>query len=151
MATMDSNSSLTDCGVSDKCLFILQHWVDGQLFAILSRYDGNRGLLIGRDRRHLFNHLDLLVLVMGARERVEIHRLDEAAALQREQNLKNFLFRPAIVAVGWNNNNNYSFYLRIEYIVVVIRLAKVRSCAEELALKTRIDFNWKPSEFFLAR
>lgn len=76
---------LTHGGVPDKRLFILEHRVNGQLLAVLGCDDGDGGLLVGGDRRHLLDHLDLCVLVVDARERVELHRLDEAAILQSHQ------------------------------------------------------------------
>ena len=89
---------LTDCGVPDKGLFVLQHRVHGEFLAVLGCDDGNGRLFVGRDRGHLLDHPDLRVLVMDARERVELHGLDEAAILQREQDDQHFLSGPAIVA-----------------------------------------------------
>lgn len=72
---------LTDSCVPDKCLFVLQHRVHSQLFAVLCCYYGDGWLLVWSNCRHLLHHLDLLVLVVDSSERVELHRFDEAAVL----------------------------------------------------------------------
>lgn len=89
----------TDGGVAHEGLLVLQHGIDGDLLAVLRGDDGNRRLLVGRDRRHLLHHLDFRVLVVDSRERVELHRFDEAARLQRDDDFEDFFLRPAVVSV----------------------------------------------------
>lgn len=88
---------LTDGGVADECLLVLQHAVDGHLFAVLRGDDSDGRLLVRGDGRHLLHDLDLLVLVMDSSERVELHRLDETARLKRDDDFEDFFLRPAIV------------------------------------------------------
>lgn len=90
----------TDCGISDEGLLVLQHGVHGQLLAILCRYNGYGGLLIWSYRRHLLDHLNLLILVMDARVCVVLHQLDEPTLLQRLDDQQHILFAPAVVPMG---------------------------------------------------
>lgn len=94
---MKMNEIPTDGRVADESFFVLQHRVDGHLLAVLRGDDGDGRLLVGGDGRHLLHDLDLLVLVVDPRERVELHRLNEAARLQRDDDFEDFFFRPAIV------------------------------------------------------
>lgn len=87
----------TDGGVADEGLLVLQHRIDGYLLAVLGGDDGDGRLLVRGDGRHLLHDLDLLVLVVDPGERVELHRLNEAARLKRDDDFEDFFLRPAIV------------------------------------------------------
>lgn len=94
----ECQTQLTDGCVPHERLLVLQHRVDGELLAVLRRHNRNCRLLVGRNRRHLFDHFDFGVLVMDARVRIELHRLDDAALLQRQHHLQDVLLGPAAIA-----------------------------------------------------
>lgn len=89
----------TNCSVAYECFLILKHGIDSDLLAVLSSDDGNRWLFVWGNRRHLLYNFNLLVFVMNSCERVEIHRLDKTTSLKRDDDFKNFFFRPSIVSV----------------------------------------------------
>lgn len=111
----------TDCGISDEGLLVLQHGVNSQLLAILCRYDGYGGLLIWSYRRHLLNHLDLLILVMDACVCVVFHKLDKATLLQRLYDQQHILFAPAVVPI-WGEERKIYIYIFIFISLFLNRL-----------------------------
>lgn len=63
----------TDCGVANEGFLVFKHGIDSDFLAVLRSDDGNCGLFVGSDSRHLFDDLNLCVLVVDSGESVVLH------------------------------------------------------------------------------
>lgn len=96
--TLKTKKKLTNSRVSNKRLLILNHRVHSQLLTILSSYNSDCRLFRRSHCRHLFNHCNGIVLVLGPGKGAVVQSFNDPFLLQLLYVFEHIVLLPAVFA-----------------------------------------------------